>query len=291
MNVETNSSAEQAESFRWWYLPSLLGLDAPSVVSTWTWATSQTLGLKLPFRSAAAMFLVVWSIYLLDRLIDVARCNDWQQATFRLRFGRRYRKSFLVCLGFCIVGIVTLLLLGLPTDVIKRAACVALGLSLHFLVFVVPAFFREKLPGKEFGVGLFFALGAYACLGYAAGMLPLLVSIALLVAVNCLIIAAKDAESDKANDPGGASRWWRGMQRDLFWSGTVLTIAFGLAAMLTAETRFYTSIASSFLCLTALHRCAARVSGSAVRAVADFALFTPVLFSGILHSMFATPSS
>jgi hypothetical protein len=279
---ETRYSCEQTESLRWWFLPSWLGLDAPSVVLTWTWAISRNSDAVLLFRPAAAMFLVVWSIYLLDRLIDVARCSNWQQATGRLRFGRRYRSLFLACFSLCIVGIVALQLAGLPADVMRRATYVALGLTLHFFVFVVPVFNREKLPGKEFSVGLFFALGAYACLGYAAGMLQLLISIALLVVFNCLVIAAKDAECDRANDPGGASQWWRTMNRDLLWGGTGMTSAFGLAAFLTSETIFYISIAVAFLCLTALHGYSQRVSGDALRAMADFALFTPVLAEAVI---------
>lgn len=277
----TEPSSDQSGSFRWWYLPSWLGLDAPSVVLTWTWAVSRNFESILQFRPAAAMFLVVWSIYLLDRLIDVARCSDWQQTTGRLRFGRQYRPLFLACFGVCMIGIVAFLIAGLPTDVIRRAAYVALGLTVHFLLFVVPVFIREKLPGKEFGVGLFFALGALACLGYKPGMLPLLISIALLVAFNCLVIAAKDAESDRANDPGGASRWWRTMKRDLFWCGIGMMIAFDLAAIFAPETRFYISVATAFLGLTALHRCSQKFSGDAVRAFADFALFTPVVVIGL----------
>jgi hypothetical protein len=278
---EPEFACEKTESFRWWFLPSWLGLDAPSVVLTWTWAITQNSDSSLSFRPAAAMFLVVWSIYLLDRLIDIARCSDWQQATGRLRFGRRYRSLFLACLSLCIIGIVAFLMTGLSADMIRRAAFVALGLTVHFLVFVVPVFIRKKLPGKEFGVGLFFALAAWACLGYTAKMLPMLVSIGLLVAFNCLVIAAKDAESDRANDPGGASQWWRTIRRDLLWGGAGMTIAYGVGAILAWETTFYISVAMAFLGLTALHRYSQRLSGDGVRAMADFALFTPVVVIGV----------
>ncbi len=157
----------------------------------------------------------------------------------------------------------------------------ALGLTLHFLLFVVPIFFRDKLLGKEFSVGLFFALALYACFGYSAGMLPLLIATALLIDFNCLVIAAKDAENDRANDPGGASRWWRTLNRDLLWGGAGMTIAFGCAAIAASETAFYISIATGFLCLTALHRFAQKFSGDSVRALADFALFTPVLWNTV----------
>jgi hypothetical protein len=109
----------------------------------------------------------------------------------------------------------------------------------------------------------------------------LLISVAVLVAFNCLVIAARDAENDRANDSGGASQWWRTMQRDLLWAGSGLTITFGLAAALAPEASFYSSVALAFFCLTALHRCSRRVSGDAVRALADFALFTPVLVEAV----------
>jgi hypothetical protein len=235
-----------------------------------------------PVRPAAALFLVVWFIYLSDRLVDVARCQDWTKATGRLRFGRTCRPLFLACLGFCIAGILAVLWAGLPAEVIRRAGVVALGVSLHFLVFVIPVFLRVKLPGKEFGVGLFFALGAYACLDVTIHTLPFLGSIALVVAFNCLVIAARDADSDRANDPGGASRWWRTMNRDLLWLGVALTLTAALSSILTPDTAFYLSLAAAFAALTALHRGARRLSGDAVRALADFALFTPIPIMGVL---------
>ena len=273
---------QSSESFRWWFLPSWLGLDAPCVVLTWTWATSRASGMALPLRPAAAMFLVVWCIYLSDRLIDVARCRDWTQATGRLRFGRAWRPLFVACLGLCIAGLLGLLWAGLPMQVIQRAVVVAIGVCVHFLLFVIPVVLRMKLPGKELGVGLFFALGAYACLGATTSTLPLLGSIALVVAFNCLVIAARDADSDRANDPGGASRWWRTIHRDLFWLGVALALVAALCSILTPETAFYLSIAAAFAALTALHRASHHLSGDAVRALADFALFMPIPILGVM---------
>ncbi|MDY3558559.1 hypothetical protein R5W23_005679 [Gemmata sp. JC673] len=269
---------DHAPPFRWWLLPSWLGLDAPCVALTWTWATGRASGVALHARPAAAMFLVVWFIYLSDRLIDVARCRDWTHATGRLRFGRSARPLFGVCLFVCLTGIVALLGAGLPAEVIERAALVALGVGLHGLLFVIPVLFRTKLPGKEFGVGLFFALGAYACLGEAARTWPLLVSVFLVVTFACLVIAARDADSDRVNDPGGASRWWRTMNRDLLWVGVVLTLAAALTAV--GGRAFGLSLAASFAGLTALHRAAHRLSGDAVRALADVLLLTPVPILG-----------
>lgn len=269
------------ESFRWWFLPSWLGLDAPCVVMTWTWAVSRAMDVAMPAHAAIAMFLVVWFIYLSDRLVDVARCKDWANATGRLRFGRDFRPLFITCLGFCTVGLVAVLWIGLPWEVVQRGAIVALGVGLHCLAFVIPVL-GVKLPGKEFGVGTFFALGAYACLGATPSSIPLLLSVAVVVAFNCLVIAARDAASDEANDPGGASRWWRTINRDLLWVGLALTLIAALAAFLAKETAFYLSLATAFVGLTMLHRLASRMTGDAVRAIADFALFTPIPIMGSL---------
>lgn len=268
--------------FRWWFLPSWMGLDSPCVVLTWTWATSRVSGIPLPMRPAAALFFVVWFIYLSDRLIDVARCNDWTNPTGRLRFGRNFRPLFLMCLGICIAGILAFLWTGLPYEVLERAVVVALGVGLHGLLFVVPVIFRRKLPGKEFGVGLFFALGVYTCLGSVKQTLPFLGSLALVVAFACLVIAARDADSDRTNDPGGASWWWQTMNRDLLWLGMAFTLASAMIAVLANETSFYLSLTAAFAVLTILHFVAPKLSGDTVRAFADFALLTPIPIIGVL---------
>jgi len=262
--------------FRWWFLPSWLGLDAPCVVLTWTWAASRALDVELPVRSAVAMFLVVWCIYLADRLVDIARCQDWTKATGRLRFGRDRQLWFWICLAFCGAGLAGIPWAGLSVEVLQRGAIVALGVSLHCLAFVTPMVLRVKLRGKEFGVGLFFALGAYVCLGATWRALPLLVSIGIVVAFNCLVIAARDADSDEASDDGAASRWWRTLNRDLYWLGAAFTVAAIVCSVVAVEAMFYLSLATAFALLTALHSRAPKLSGDAVRALADFALLTPI---------------
>lgn len=262
-------------SFCWWYLPSWLGLDAPFVVTTWTWATSRAAEQSFPLRPAIAMFLTAWAIYLADRLIDVARCSDWTHATGRLRFGREYRPLFAICLVGCLLGLVAIVVLGLPWDVVQRGSFVALGVSLYCLIFVTPILASKKLPGKEFGVGLFFALGAFACLGVTHQNIFLLASIAVLVAFNCLVIAARDAEIDRLIDPGGASTWWRTLNRDLTIVGIFLT-ALSVASAFAIDRHFAISATTSFALLTLLHVRAGRCSGDGVRALADFAILTPL---------------
>ncbi|WP_145091031.1 hypothetical protein [Anatilimnocola aggregata] len=123
---------------------------------------------------------------------------------------------------------------------------------------------------------MFFALGAYACLGAKLSALPLFVAIAIVVTFNCLVIAARDADSDETNDSGAASRWWMSMKRDLFWLGLALTATATFCSIFTDEAAFYLALAAAFAALTLLHHQAHLLSGDAVRALADFSLFTPI---------------
>ncbi|HUE72883.1 MAG TPA: hypothetical protein VMP01_18505 [Pirellulaceae bacterium] len=129
----------------------------------------------------------------------------------------------------------------------------------------------------------FGAEGAYSCLGATEQTLPLFGSIVLVVTFNCLVIAARDASSDRANDPGGASQWWQTMNRDLLWIGVALTLTALFAANLVGATAFYLSLAAAFAALTVLHRYACRLSGDALRSLADFALFTPIPVIGVMY--------
>ncbi len=263
-----------AAAFRFWFLPSRLGLDAPCVVSTWTWALARSASVPLLGRALAALFFTVWAIYLLDRLIDVARCQDWSRVSGRMHFGRANRPLFLACLTACLLVLGTLLITGLPHEVLLRGGAVAAGMVLYFLLYVMPLVLGWKLRGKEFGVGLFFALGAWAVLGYQPGTLWMFVSIALVVAFNCLVIAARDAETDRANDPSGAAAWWPNLARRLPWIGGAL-LAYELIAALFAHSAFHLAAAAAVFLLLLLHRRAPRLSDDAVRALADFCLFTP----------------
>jgi hypothetical protein len=274
-------SPERSTRFPWWQLPTFLGIDAPCVVLTWTWAVSRTTttaeGLQLHVKPATAMFLVVWLIYLLDRMIDVARCQESSLASGRLKFARRYPFVYYGSMGICCVGVAMLIGLGLPREVLFRGGLVAIGVAIHFLIFVLPLFREEKLPGKEFGVGFFFSLGIVACLGYAPPALPLLIAVAALVAFNCLVIASADIASDRANDPGGASRWWNSLSRDIYILGWFLLVGAVGCGLIFWQLRYFSAIALSTLLLVGLHAARHHFSADTVRAFADYALLTPLI--------------
>ena len=256
-------------------MPSWLGLDAPVVVTTWCLAVAQATAQKPPVKSLAVLFLVVWSIYLTDRKVDVVRCTDWSGVSGRMEFGRRWFWLFAACLVICVSGLIALFALRIPYEVIRRGLLVSAGLALYFVLFVWPLVFRRKLPGKEFGVGLFFALGCYCVLGGGASPPALFAGVALVVAYNCLVIAARDREVDRTIDPGAASQWWRGIDTHLVYTGTLLLVLALKISMLGPTVIFFAEIAVAFFLLLILHLNAKRFSSDSVRALADFCLLTP----------------
>lgn len=276
--------------FRIWFLPSWLGIDAPCVVSTWTMAIAMSLGCEFQWSALAALFLTVWCIYLLDRLVDVSLCSDWSNVTGRMWFGRCYRRLLLSCLVGAATGLCVLVFSGSIDDrVMVRGLIVAGGMVVYVMLFVVPVLCR-RFPGKEFGVGLFFAAGATAVLGFSSSLAPLLVTLWLLVTYNCLIIGARDRESDAAIDSNGAGQWWPSIDRDLVIIGAVLIVGAIVAGMFIGAHSFFACAGSAFALLLTLHCFARNLSGDAVRAVADFALFTPLILALVPDTSFPSGS-
>lgn len=265
---------------RWWYLPSWLGLDAPFVVTTWTVAIGLSTGERIRPDSILALWSTVWLIYLIDRLYDVASCQDWSRAPGRMAFGRDYRWLLLAATIVPAAILASVVYSGhLPRDVVPRGAGVAACFFLYIVLFVRSTGFTKKLPGKEIAVGLFFALGAFAVIGLTRNLLTYYAVLCALVAFNCLLISAKDVEYDTLNDKAGAGSWWPHLDRDLYGLGVLLLVLISLSPLLGVTTSFAAVSVSSIVLMLLLHRRSRKLSADTVRALADFCLLTPwVLF-------------
>jgi len=232
-------------------------------------------GRELPLRIGLGFFLFVWSIYLADRLIDVARCPDWSEVPGRLRFGRRHRIWFQVALALCLLATGTLAV-GLPGEILSRVLLVAPGVLVYFGLFVAPVLVRRKLPGKEFAIGLYCTFPVWVAFGWDGRfgfMLPLY---ALLIALNCLVIASREREMDGRIDPGAATAWWAGLDRQLPGFALGLAVVSLVLALVTASL-FLGAVTVGAMALFTLHQRAQRISSERVRALADLGLLLPLL--------------
>jgi hypothetical protein len=259
----------------WWCLPNWLGLDSPSVALAWTWAAGRAVGRELPLRIGLGFFLFVWSIYLADRLIDVARCPDWSEVPERLRFGRRHRLWFQGAFVFCLLATVSLTV-GLPGEILSRVLLVAPGVLVYFGLFVAPVLIRRKLPGKEFAIGFFCTLPAWVAFGWDGRFGVMLPLYALLIALNCLVIASRERELDGRIDPGAATAWWGGLDRQLPGFAVGLAVV-SLALALLSASLFLGAVGAGAMALLILHLKAPGTASERVRALADLCLFVPPL--------------
>ena len=87
----------------WWQWPNVLSLDAPIVAMGWSWPIGACERMVFLREIYAAVFLIVWGVYLLDRIIDAWRTKGRPLTNETARHGF-YRRHWTVMLG--VLGVV-----------------------------------------------------------------------------------------------------------------------------------------------------------------------------------------
>ncbi|MGC4016102.1 MAG: hypothetical protein QM755_16485 [Luteolibacter sp.] len=104
-----------------WLFPNLLSLDAPLVAVAWLWVFACTWRADyLPVAAYVVLGLVVWAIYVFDRLFDAAiRTGSPELLEDRHRFHLKYRKWFAI--GAVAAGVAALIttLAALPVQILS----------------------------------------------------------------------------------------------------------------------------------------------------------------------------
>ena len=281
-----------------WHLCSL---DAPTVSVVWLLFVSRCARVHLGRCTPIAMFLAVWMLYAGDRLLDArflgspspaaAREAELEQ---RHRFHYRHRAWFerlLVGSGAGLAGLAW----RLPRTILKDEAGLGAVLLLWLTVIHVSAELSvpRRLP-KELLVGLFFAaavtLPTLAQTGVEipaqagvqahstlATLWPGVLLFACVCTLNCLFLYAWEHPFDRSK-AHGATRW--AADRVVPLTGFVLLGACLVPAC--GSTRGATAMAAACALSTALllllHQTRRRYARLRLRALADLALLTPVLF-------------
>ncbi len=186
-------------------LPSFLCLDAPLVALGWARCFAEGKGRGPEF---GALFFSVWAVYLADRIYDVGRVGGLASPDLPLRheWGCRHRRLLMILAGVAGFGLAASLMAGLARETVRAGFWIGAGTALYYAVFRSPrASFRSwrGIPAKEFGIAIPFACGvaAAATSGWFAGVPPMLfLSLVLLVAGNCLLIARAERDWDRVVD-------------------------------------------------------------------------------------------
>ncbi len=145
----------------WWLWPNLLSLDAPLVAVVWLFMLARTWGVNYhPEHEYVLLALVVWVVYVADRLLDVLVQGESPQCQERHRFHARHRKGF-VGVAVVAVGLVLFLALTKSPMAIFSYAAVAGFLAAGFFAMALfaPPDAGEISYSKNVLGGITFAFG------------------------------------------------------------------------------------------------------------------------------------
>jgi len=192
----------------WWLYPNLLSLDAPLVAVVWLYIFARTWRVEyLPWVAYIALGLIVWLVYVADRLLDASMMTGpgSPELTGRHEFHQRYQSKFKFVAR--IAAVVALVLVtaplkiplfgfvfrtGLPTGIYLYALAGGLLVAGFFALSLFSSHDPDEIPyAKNIMAGVAFAYGvamvAYVYTGFDMDELtysPELICFAVLCMLN-----------------------------------------------------------------------------------------------------------
>lgn len=287
----------------WWLYPNLLSLDAPLVAIAWLHVFAQTWRLGYhPVEAYVCLGLVVWSIYVFDRLLDVSLLKTTpQRLEPRHHFHEGMRKPLTGLLVTAMLVALFLLVTEMPRAIFQYLLMGAIMVAGFFGLSMISSQDREQVGlSKNIMAGATFAFGtAMTAHVYASGLSSQVLHLELrgvtalvlsreflCFALLCIInIAAIDfwehAKRSEDEDIKATSEL------------TVMMplILLGLAAIVFALQHshmraFYYAILTGTALLYLLNRRRLEFSMDALRVLADVSLLAPVL---VYHAASQSP--
>ncbi len=270
----------------WWLIPNLLSLDAPLVAVAWLYVFAKTWRADYhPWEAYVSLGLVVWVIYVMDRLLDASLLTtSSRKLQARHEFHYKHRKWFTI--GAIGAGLTALVLV---------VSYMSYAIYHYVLIggVVVAGFFglsmlssqeEDEIPHTKnilAGIGFSFGTATMAHV-YLPGrdvyellMSPLFILFAVLCALNISAIdfweharRSTDVET-KASD-----------ELALTLPLTLLGASSLILALRDQEMAlrpFFYAILSGAALLQILNRSRARFSMDALRVLADVAILLPFL--------------
>ncbi|WP_157439910.1 hypothetical protein [Terracidiphilus gabretensis] len=263
-----------------WHLASL---DAPTVAVVWAWAFAWAAHVSLPGWMTAALALIVWTIYIGDRLLDARaglRTPPEHELRERHYFHWRHRRVLLPAAALAAVAAAVVVMSRLPARSIRPDSIVAAAT----LLWLTSVHTRRRmfsggaahLRGRvaEIVVGALFVIGcalpvcsqvgaAHSVAQFLRLPLAAIVVFAALAWLNLHAIAVWESQR--------AAR--------VRWAAVVLAVtALGLAVFCGPRSGpLLIAAACSALLLALLDCLRGRISALSLRAAADLVLLTPVV--------------
>ena len=269
----------------WWLWPNLLNLDSPLLALIWQEQFARVAGVSVGWGERVLLFCCIWLVYWADRALDAVESGG-KTETHRHAIQLRGK---VIWLGVSIVVLVVAIVLALTT--LNSRAWLGGG---AVLVFTVAHFgathwwpaLRNRFWPKEWHVGFVFSVGcALQVWSVAPSVWPSLLlpmfGFGALCAMSCSHITAWEVVTADRDDSGSLLNAHPRFIRRLSW----FDITLGLLAMITAaalsqaaEQHAMVAVGISALGLAWLHDRCDRFSAGFLRAMADFSLYSPLLF-------------
>ena len=252
-----------------WHLASL---DAPTVALVWAAALAWAAHTQLRPAAAVILALVVWVIYVVDRLLDVRKAAG-KLLRERHFFHWRHRRVLLPLCAAAALAAAALVLLKLPARALRPDALAA-AVTLGWLLCVHSRF---RLPERLYqaAVGLIFAAGCalpvWTRLGAAHWRaFPIVPALGFAALAWLNLHAIHQWESPRLKPQVRLP------------AAVVAIVALALAAFAAPRAAaLLAAQAAAALLLALLDRTRSRLSPLTLRAAADLVLLTPLLLAPV----------
>lgn len=278
------TACDAPAALKFWHLASL---DAPTVAVTWAGALAWAAGVRLPGWSICVLGLLVWAIYVADRLLD-ARAGLVHPSRHLLQerhyFHWRHRR-ILLALGICLGSAAAwLIATRLPSTALRRNSII--GSATLFYLWNVHG---RKSPGATLS-GISKTLSrvvsrncVVAAIFVAGCLLPALarssnfaalaapaIAFAAVAWLNLAAIASWERNIPRA----GYSPL---MRRALVLGCAAFAVSIALAYLYPRSALLVAAAGASAFLLAALDALASFMEPVLLRAASDLVLLTPVL--------------
>jgi hypothetical protein len=272
-----------------WLIPNLLSLDAPLVAVAWLYIFAKTWRADyIPWVAYISLGLVVWVIYVTDRLLD-ASMRDGSSARMEARhqFHRKHQKIFGVLAVVAGITAVTLIVSGLPVNIYSYGIIGGIMVAGFFTLSIFSPPGENELPhAKNILAGLAFAYGtallAHAYTGFE--MRTILSRELICFGVLCILnISAVDLweQANRSSDPEIKAGNELALTLPLALLGGS-SLIFALKAQEYTTRPFFYAILTSAALLHILNRSRARFQMDSLRVLADVALLAPLV---VFHAL------
>jgi hypothetical protein len=267
---------------------TVLSLDAPAVAVLWQLLFARSFHVQVGWSVTVLLALVVWLIYVADRVLDALKAPAQGAEATRHLFYRRHLWAFVFPLSAAFLLAAWMALTQLDSGTFRDGLIILLAVGVYLLAVHLVSPGHEWLP-KEMLVGVLFALGTgFPVWGHMAQNIVMLAGPYLLFTalcwLNCAAIEHEEWKRLRGRRFDKPHSWtvWMG-RRFMMLSLAAAAVALGLIVFGFGRAHWRLPAAEllSALAFALIRYKEKTLSIDQFRVLVDIALFTPIFFLGL----------